>query len=235
MPGSPFASMPPPSLPARLSTLPCSDRPRERLSARGSAALSDGELLAVLLGSGSRGHDVLAVAHDLLRSFADVRGLADAGDDELGRVPGIGPARALLLRAAFELGRRAAGARPQRGRRLGQASDVWTHFRARLAHAPVEEFWCLGLDVRNRLQVELCAARGTLTGVEVHPRDVFRPLLRAGVASVLFCHNHPSGDPTPSRQDVELTERLRQVGELCGITVMDHVVVAAEGFRSVGL
>jgi DNA repair protein RadC len=217
-----------------MTSLPPSQRPRERLADRGAAALSDAELLAVVLGSGTRGRDVLTVAGELLGASGELRALADATDQELARVRGIGPTRALVLQAAFELGRRAAGSRPHRGRRLGHAADVWTHFRARLAHAPVEEFWCLGLDVRHRLQLELCAARGSLTGVEVHPRDVFRPLVRAGVAAVLFCHNHPSGDPTPSRQDVELTARLRQVGELCGITVLDHVVVAAEGYRSVG-
>ncbi len=218
---------------ALLASLPPSQRPRERLAQRGPTALSDAELLAVVLGSGARGRDVLAVAADVLGTAGELRALADATLHELAAVRGIGPVRARLLQAVFELGRRAAGARPQRGRRIGHAADVWSHFRARLAHAPVEEFWCLGLDVRHRLQLELCAAKGSLTGVEVHPRDVFRPLVRAGVAAVLFCHNHPSGDPTPSRQDVELTARLQQVGELCGIAVLDHVVVAAEGYRSV--
>jgi DNA repair protein RadC len=104
--------------------------------------------------------------------------------------------------------------------------------RARLAGAPVEEFWVLGLDVRHRVVVDQLAARGSLSGVEVHPRDVFRALIKAGVAAVIFCHNHPSGDPTPSRQDIELTARLREVGDTCGITVLDHVVVAAGGYYS---
>jgi DNA repair protein RadC len=90
----------------------------------------------------------------------------------------------------------------------------------------------VALDVRHRVQGELCVARGSLTGVEVHPRDVFRPLIRSAAAAVIFCHNHPSGDPTPSRQDVELTARLRDVGELCGIPVVDHVVVGWEGYAS---
>jgi DNA repair protein RadC len=104
--------------------------------------------------------------------------------------------------------------------------------RARLASSSVEEFWALALDVRHRLQAEMCLARGSLTGVEVHPRDVFRPLIRSAAAAVIFCHNHPSGDPTPSRQDLELTARLREVGDLCGIAVLDHVVVGWEGFSS---
>lgn len=195
-------------------------------------ALSDTELLAIVLGSGSRGHDVLTVAGALLGRFGDLRALSGATDHELRDELGIGPTRAAVLQAAFELGRRAAGSRPRRGRRLGHSAEVWTHMRARLAAHATEEFWALGLDVRHRLQVELCVARGSLTAVEVHPRDVFRPLIRAAVASVIFCHNHPSGDPTPSRQDAELTARLRQVGELCGIVVLDHVVVAADGYTS---
>ena len=90
----------------------------------------------------------------------------------------------------------------------------------------------IGLDVRHRVLFEACIARGSLTGVEVHPREVFRPLIRAAAARRLLCHNHPSGDPSPSRQDLELTARLKEVGELCGITVLDHVVVAAEGYAS---
>ncbi len=212
--------------------LPINDRPRERLQAMGPGALSDTELLTILVGSGTASASAPAVASRLLASFGDLRGLAVALHDELQTSLGIGAARACMLQAAFELGRRASGCRPLRGRPLGRASDVWTHLRARLALNPVEEFWALGLDVRNRIQTEVCLARGSLTGVEVHPRDVFRPLIRGAVAAVIFCHNHPSGDPSPSRQDVELTDRLRQVGDLCGISVLDHVVVAAEGFVS---
>jgi DNA repair protein RadC len=208
------------------------DRPRERLAACGPEALADGELLAILLGSGRPGENVVELANQLLAGMGGLRELALACEAELCRHPGVGPARAAIVSAALALGRRAVGARPRRGRRLGAATDVWTHYRARLAAAPVEEFWVLALDVRHRLQFELCAARGSLTGVEVHPRDVFRPLIRGAAAAVIFCHNHPSGDPTPSRQDIDLTVRLREVGELCGITVLDHVVVAAEGFTS---
>jgi DNA repair protein RadC len=218
-------------MPGLLSLIP-DDRPRERLAALGAAALADAELLAILLGTGRRGENVLELARTLLARVGSLVDLGHASEVELRAQPGVGRARAAVIHAALELGRRAAGARPQRGRRLAAAADVWTHYRARLALSPVEEFWALGLDVRHRLQIEICAARGSLSGVEVHPRDVFRPLIRASAAAVIFCHNHPSGDPTPSRQDIDLTSRLREVGELCGITVLDHVVVAAEGFTS---
>ena len=207
-------------------------RPRERLVACGAAQLSDQELLALVLGSGTPGRSAIDVASALLAASGDLAGIAQASLEELRAQRGIGVARASLIQAAMELGRRAVGERPRPGRRLTSASDVWSHLRARLAMSEVEEFWALALDVRHRIQSERCLARGSLTGVEVHPRDVFRPLIRSAAAAVIFCHNHPSGDPTPSRQDVELTTRLREVGELCGIAVLDHVVVGWEGFAS---
>jgi DNA repair protein RadC len=220
-----------PSMPALLALAP-PDRPRERLLSRGPASLSDAELLAILLGSGRQGQNVVEIAQDLLARAGDLRGLSESAEAELCALPGVGPARAAVIQAAVEIGRRVTGSRPERGRSLGNAADVWTHYRARLGASPVEEFWMVALDVRHRVLFESCVARGSLTGVEVHPRDVFRLLIRSAAASVIFCHNHPSGDPSPSRQDLELTARLRQVGELCGIAVLDHVIVASDGFVS---
>jgi DNA repair protein RadC len=214
-----------------LSWIP-DDRPRERLTAQGAQSLSDAELLALLLGSGRPGLNAVEMAGGLISALGGLAGLAQATVSELRKQPGIGTARASVVQAAVELGRRVTGSRPERGRRLGTASDVWAHYRARLAFAPSEEFWIIGLDVRHRLLFEACIARGSLTGVEVHPREVFRPLIRASAAAALLCHNHPSGDPSPSRQDLELTVRLKEVGELCGISILDHVVVAAEGYAS---
>jgi len=168
----------------------------------------------------------------LLADNGGLVGLAQSSIEELCAHHGVGRARASLIQAAVELGRRSVGERPRPGRRLTSASDVWTHLRARLATSAVEEFWALALDVRHRIQSERCLARGSLTGVEVHPRDVFRPLIRSAAAAVIFCHNHPSGDPAPSRADIELTARLREVGDLCGIPVLDHVVVGWDGYAS---
>lgn len=208
------------------------DRPRERMAAQGPANVTDIELLAVLIGSGTEGRSTLDVAAELLAAVGGIEGLVTAAPSQLLQQRGIGPARVGLIQAALELGRRAVGERPRRGCRFSSASDVWTHLRARMVSAPVEEFWSLGLDVRHRVQSERCVARGSLTGVEVHPRDVFRRLIQDGAAAVIFCHNHPSGDPSPSRQDIELTARLREVGDLCGITVLDHVIVGWEGYVS---
>ncbi len=207
-------------------------RPRERLAACGAEQLTDSELLAVVLGGGTRGVSALEVAAAVLRGTNGPAGLLRATPAELSGFPGIGPVRASLILAALELGRRAVASRPARGHRVAGASEVWTYFRGRLAPLSVEEFWALGLDVRHRVQTEQCLARGSLTGVEIHPRDVFRPLIRQAVAAVIFVHNHPSGDPAPSRADIELTARLREVGDLCGIPVLDHVVVGWEGYTS---
>jgi DNA repair protein RadC len=209
------------------------DRPRERLLSRGVSALSDAELLAVILGSGVVGMNVVNVAQSLLFCHGGLSGVACASLHELRAQAGVGLARGAAVLAAIELGRRSVGERPARGRRIASASDIWTHLRARLAACPVEEFWAVALDVRHRVLWETCLARGSLTGVDVHPRDVFRPLIRGGAAAVIFCHNHPSGDPSPSQQDVDLTARLRDVGALCGIPVLDHVVVGVDGFVSI--
>jgi DNA repair protein RadC len=215
-----------------LSVLNPEARPRERLLTHGALALSDAELLAILIGSGVEGQGALDVAQALLQRTGGLEGLARASMVELCGSLGVGVARGCAIQAALELGRRTVGERPARGQRIRAAADVWTHLRARLATCAVEEFWALALDARHRILWESCLARGSLTGVEVHPRDVFRPLIRGGAAAAIFCHNHPSGDPAPSRQDLELTSRLRDVGDLCGIAVLDHVVVGAEGFTS---
>ncbi len=191
---------------------------------------ADLELLAIVVGRGRATATALTRARRLLDGGLAELARADVGELE-GRV-GITASCAATIVAAIELGRRSVGQRPERGRRLATGSDVWEHFRARLAAARSEEFWIVGLDVRHRVILDQCVARGSLTGVEVHPREVYRPLIRASAAAVIFCHNHPSGDPTPSRQDFELTARLKEVGALCGITVLDHVVVATDGYVS---
>ena len=198
----------------------------------GAAALSDAELLAVVIGSGAVGRNVLELAHELLGRIGGLAGLGRASLSELLGQRGVGSARAAAAVAAIELGRRAVAARPARGHRIGSAADVSDYLRARLGGVQVEEFWALALDARHRILWEACLARGSLTGVDVHPRDVFRSLIRGGAAAVIFCHNHPSGDPSPSQQDLELTARLRDVGDLCGIAVLDHVVVGSDGFTS---
>ncbi len=183
------------------------------------------DLVAAVIGiEGEKARRILCV-------LGGISSIASATETEL-VAAGVTQRKARHLRHVLELARLAIGQRPIRGQRLAGASDVWTHMRARLSAAPVEEFWAIALDVRHRVLFDEMLARGSLTSVEIHPRDIFRPLIKAGAAAVLFTHNHPSGDPSPSRADIELTTRLREVGDLCGIPVLDHVVVGAEGFVS---
>jgi DNA repair protein RadC len=208
------------------------DRPRERLDALGSDVLSDAELLALLLRTGGRGADALAVASDLLARHGGLSGLARAGGRELASSPGVGPAKSASVHAALELGRRVAARRLVAGAAIREAADVYRHFHPSLRHVPHERFLVILLDGRHRVLRQEVVSQGTLTASLVHPREVFRPALREGAAALVLVHNHPSGDPTPSREDREITARLVHAGEILGVRVLDHVVVAERGYRS---
>lgn len=210
---------------------PIHDRPRERILVYGADGASAADLLAVVLGTGTRNVSAEALAQRLLDHVGGVGRLARAPARELVAVAGIGEARAVRVVAAFELGRRGL-ASARAGDAVREAEDVYQRLRPRLAGLTQEVFVVVALDIRNQVIAELEVARGCLTGVEVHPREVFRPLVRLGAAACVVAHNHPSGDPTPSREDILLTEQLRAVGELIGIPLLDHVVVGADGFRS---
>jgi DNA repair protein RadC len=216
----------------RLRDLPRDQRPRERLFARGTDRLHDTELLALVLARGHRGRDVLALADELLTRLGSVGALASVEPGELARIPGVGPVRAAQLAAAAELGRRVLQAECGALPRVRTASDVHRLFVGRVAGRRRETFWVLALDARHRVEHSLRVAEGTLTSVEVHPREVFQPLIRRGAAATILVHNHPSGDPNPSAEDVSLTRRLVAVGDLVGIPVIDHVVVAGATFVS---
>jgi DNA repair protein RadC len=161
----------------------------------------------------------------LLQRFGGLLGLDGACAQELRRVVGVGDAGATALSAAFELGRRAAQIRLPYASPLRTPNDVSAYLRARIGHAEREEFVVLGLDARQRVRLVRQVAVGSLAQVDVHPREVFRPLVRSGMHSVILVHNHPSGDVEPSDADLELTRRLSEVGRLVGIPVLDHLVV----------
>jgi DNA repair protein RadC len=209
-----------------------SDGPRERLVALGAEALSDAELVALLLRTGGGGGDALAIATRLLALHHGVQGLAMAVGSELAALPGIGPAKSASLVAALELGRRIAARRLRPGDAVRGPADVFRHLHARLRDVRHERFLVLLLDGRHRLLREVVISQGTLTASLVHPREVFRPALREAAAAVVLVHNHPSGDPTPSTEDREITTRLAEAGRLVGIPVLDHVVVAERGWAS---
>jgi DNA repair protein RadC len=208
------------------------DLPRERLAARGAEALADAELVALVLRTGAAGHPAVDLARKLLARPAGLRGLSRSLPAELRAEPGMGEVKAAALTASFELGRRIAGHRLRPGDSIRSAADVHRHFYPQLRDAPRERFLVLLLDGRHRVIRSVVASEGTLTASLVHPREVFAPALKEPAAAVVLVHNHPSGDPTPSREDREVTARLSAAGELLGIPVLDHVVVAEHGFVS---
>jgi DNA repair protein RadC len=209
-----------------------SEGPRERLRSRGVDALSSAELIALLLRTGARGHDALDVARTLLSRSGGLDRLESAPACELAAVTGVGAAKAASLIAAFELGRRCACSHLPEGAALRSPEDVFRHFGPRLRRVSHERFVVVLLDGRHRVLGEEMVSQGTLTASLVHPREVFRPALRQSAAAVILVHNHPSGDPTPSAEDRAVTERLCQAGEILGIRVLDHVVVAERGYVS---
>lgn len=217
-----------PPLPALLrDARPPREGPRERLDEQGASFVSDADLLAMLLGTGMRGEGVEALAVRLLatRSLAD---LARMEVDALASVHGVGRAKAARVVAAFELGRRALSPGPA-PTRIRSADDVDRLLRARLVHHEVEHFIALSLDARHRVVAEHWLAKGTMTSCAISIADVFRVLVRVAAPSVIFVHNHPSGDAAPSGDDIALTQRLIAAGELLGIRVLDHIILAREG------
>jgi DNA repair protein RadC len=209
---------------------PAPDRPRERLLAAGPRALSDADLLALLLGPGTGRLTARAAALALLEAVPMAE-LAWAAPDAIAAWPGVGQARAAVVAAAFELGRRGAWAPPQRGERCLDPRRVFELMR-HAAHAEREGFHVVLLDVRGRLLRSVQVAEGSLSQCPVSPRDALRPAVREGAHGIVFCHNHPSGDPSPSPDDMDLTERLRAAAELVGVLARDHVIVAAGGYFS---
>jgi len=210
---------------ARLRDLPAPERPRERLLARGAGALSDRELLALLIGSGARGRSALALAEHLLRH--GLHDLAQREPRELARERGLGPARAACIVAALELGSRLAAAPRADAPVFQNPADAAAFLLPRYGRRPVEVFGFLATDVRHRLRREVVVSTGCLTSSLVHPREVFQQAVLSRAAGLVLFHNHPSGDPEPSADDVALTRRLSAAGALMGIEVLDHLVLGA--------
>lgn len=206
--------------------------PRERMLAAGVEALSDEELVAVLLGTGFRREPVSVLAAKLLAELGGLGGLSRMGVGALAERTGVGPTKASRVVAALELGRRVVARPLPRRAKLTSSRDIDAALRPRLAHQPTEHFYAIPLDVRNRPLGEIRIASGGLAACPVSPADVFRALVREAAAAVVFVHNHPSGEPNPSADDVALTDRLRRAGEILGVRVLDHVIIAADGYFS---
>lgn len=216
-----------------VSTLPDTDRPRERLWSLGASALTTAELLAILIGTGARGQDVMGLAASLLEvSEGSLRRLAQRPAAELLRSPGIGPTKAGRLMAAFELGSRTAREERPPVQRIREPEDVIRLFGTRLRDLQVEEFHLLALDSQSQVLREVLITRGLLNSSLVHPREVFRAAIAEAAAGIIVVHNHPSGDPTPSAEDRAATKQLVSAGQLLDLPVYDHVIIAGDRFVS---
>jgi len=208
------------------------DRPREKLARLGVSALGDNELLALVLGAGTSQLNALAVANLLLASNGGLHGIPSAGRDELQRVPGVGAARAAQVLASIELGRRTLLHEPDERPQLLTARDAAVFLLPEFGARPVEHFGVVLVDTKHRVLKTALLTVGTLDRSVVHPREVFREAAAARAAAVILFHNHPSGDPTPSVDDEALTRRMLAAGEIMGIEVLDHVVLAGTKYAS---
>jgi DNA repair protein RadC len=208
------------------------DRPREKLQRVGAGGLGDNELLALVLGQGPARSGALELANAVLAVVGGLHGLARASMDELRRIPGIGDARAAQLLAAVEAGRRtlvrSRRERPQILHPRNAAELLIPQFGSQ----PVEHFGVLLLDTKHRVMRTSVVSVGSVDTSVVHPREVFRAAATVGAAAIVLFHNHPSGDPTPSTDDVVLTQRLVRAGDLMGIQVLDHLIVAESRYHS---
>ncbi len=213
---------------------PEEDRPREKLLDKGTEALTNAELLAIILrtGNASTGESALDHARLLLRQFGGLKGIDGAPIRELRAVKGIGPAKTAQLKAGLEIGRRMGQQKWEAGRSLRSSEEVFRHFRERLEREKREIFYVVLLTNKNRKIRDVKISEGSLTASLAHPREVYNPVIRESAAAVIFVHNHPSGDPAPSPEDIEITHRLKEVGEVMGIRVLDHVIIGHDRFFS---
>ncbi|MCB1213552.1 MAG: DNA repair protein RadC [Chlamydiia bacterium] len=216
----------------RIQALPESERPRERLRQYGAEALSSAELLAIILGSGMRGKSVLHLAHEIVAHFGDLEALAQASLAELCALKGVGDAKALQIAAVAGLGRRLAARVPKERVRIQTPTHAYQIVREELENETREKFLILLLDTKAALIKTETIAIGTLNEVLVHPRELFLPAIRHSADSIILAHNHPSGDCTPSNEDLILTKKIVDAGHLLEIQVQDHLIVGRGDFTS---
>jgi DNA repair protein RadC len=214
-----------------IKQLPPELRPRERLLEAGPSALSDGELLGLLFGIGSREKTAVELAGEVISEAGGLHGLYDVSVHELMRVNGIGEAQACIILAAVELGRRIGQVRNPGRPVISSPADVERLLRGRIANLDRENFVVVLLNTKNEVIETSTVSVGTLGASLVHPREVFKPAVRASAASVILAHNHPSGKVEPSREDREVTKRLGESAGILGIEVLDHVIVG-DGYFS---
>jgi len=216
-----------------IRELPRTDRPRERLVDLGPHALATTELLAILIGAGGPGRSALTVGQEILRSAdGSLRRLAAKPVADLTSLSGVGRARAAVIHAALELGRRMAAEHRDEATPIRSPRDVVAVYAPRLEDLPVEEFHVAVLDAQHRMERDITITRGILNSSLVHPREVFREAIAERAAAIILVHNHPSGDPSPSTDDRNITEQLVSAGRLLDIPVHDHVIIGRGRYTS---
>jgi DNA repair protein RadC len=220
------------SVPIKVKQWPVNERPRERLIRHGGAALSDSQLLAIILRTGSGGHGVMDLAISLMDHFKTLQAVENASVADLSAIKGIGTAKIAQIKAAFELGRRLMAESKDSNPFFLSAASVHSCFAPMFKNMKKELFLCLLLDAKNRLIKDVKISEGTLTNSLMHPREAFKEAIRESAAAVIFVHNHPSGDPTPSRDDISVTERLKMAGEIVGIATLDHIIIGDGSYVS---
>lgn len=215
-----------------IRDLPPSERPRERLMNYGASSLSTAELLAIILRTGTQKESAVRLAERVLKEMGSLREIVRADVKDLSKIKGIGTAKAIEIKAAVELGKRLLidpeGLRPV----IRNPEDAASLVRAELRYEPQEHFKVLLLDSKNYVLKVLTVTVGTLNSSLVHPREVFRPAITQSAASVILAHNHPSGDPTPSPEDLQVTRQLVEAGRILGIEVLDHIIIGGIGYVS---
>ncbi|MZQ85905.1 DNA repair protein RadC [Paenibacillus sp. 5J-6] len=215
-----------------LREVPTEERPRERMLQYGAGALSHAELLAIILRTGTVSESAVRLASRILSESGGLRSLVDMSKDQLTQIKGIGDAKALQILAGIELGRRIAKSTFSERITIRSPKDIANLMSEELRYLQKEHFVCLFLNTKNHVLAQETLSMGSLNASIVHPREVFRAAIKRSSASIVCVHNHPSGDPTPSPEDIQLTHRLVEAGTIIGIEVLDHVIIGDQRFIS---
>jgi len=207
----------------RIKDIPKEGRPRERFLKYGSEVLSDAELFAILLRTGSGGENVIDMSNRLISEYG-LDKLFECSLKELQQIKGIGPAKAMQILAIAEIQKRINQSKKP-VKRISCAEDVFNHFHERLKDEKQEHFYVLMLDTKNNIIGEHLVSKGILDASIIHPREVFKPAIKNSASKIILVHNHPSGDPNPSQEDLDITEKIIKAGEEIGIKVLDHMII----------
>ena len=219
-----------------IKNWPVNERPRERLARYGAEGLSEAQLISIVIGTGSAqfGKSALDIARSLLEKFGTLEEIGQAGTTELCEVVGVTEVKAIQLRSSLELGRRmmAEMMRPSAGKPFSTSGEIYDYFAPSMCALKKEIFKIILLDSQNTMTRDITISEGALDKSIVHPREVFKPAIRESAAAIILMHNHPSGDPAPSKNDKSITEKLVSTGEVVGIKVLDHIILGKKGYFS---